>query len=531
MQKTMAPYLPQGLRGHLITALAGAMISLSLAPYKIWPAAIAAIVLYYLCHYQLKPGQAFLRGWFFGAGLFYTGASWVYVSIHQHGGASPLLASFLTFIFCSFLALFYGLSSYIYVRFLRDRPMSWFSLAALIVLNEWLRSWVLTGFPWLFIGYSQTEGPLAGWATVGGVLSISFIVALTGTRLSSYLLNPKPSAWFGIILVIALWFAGPYWSKQEWTQSTEQSLKVSIIQANIPQEEKWLPEKLYPTMNLYQNLSEQEWASDLILWPETAVPSLYHNIQTRLLILDEQAKAKNTAIVTGIPYLRTNTKTQRPELHNSIMAFGEGSGLYHKRRLVPFGEFVPLESMLRGLITFFDLPMSSFSTGPDQQALLKVKDLNIAAFICYEIVYPGLVTEALPQADMLITISNDTWFGESNGPLQHMQMVQMRAIETGRYIIRGTNNGISGIINHKGEVVAEIPQFKQDVLRGTATARTGVTPFAQYGHMPLLCFILLSLSFLLVWPVALKKSHKNKAETKAKETEKPAESRNESQAQ
>ncbi len=151
---------------------------------------------------------------------------------------------------------------------------------------------------------------------------------------------------------------------------------------------------------------------------------------------------------------------------NGITVVGEGAGTYLKQKLVPFGEYVPLQDLLRGLIAFFDLPMSDFARGPADQPLLKAKGYQIAPYICYEVVYPEFAAALAAQSQVLLTVSNDTWFGTSIGPLQHLQMAQMRALESGRWMIRATNNGVTGLIDPYGRIVRQIPQFQQGILRG-----------------------------------------------------------------
>jgi apolipoprotein N-acyltransferase len=183
---------------------------------------------------------------------------------------------------------------------------------------------------------------------------------------------------------------------------------------------------------------------------------------------------------------------------------GAGTGVYHKQRLVPFGEYVPLEAQLRGLIQFFDLPMSSFSPGPSGQKPLAAGAYRVAPFICYEIVYGDLVGRSARDAELLITISNDSWFGDSIGPWQHLQIAQMRGRENGRYVLRATNNGISAIIDHQGRILQRTEQFVATTLTGEAEPMLGVTPFGSFGNTPIIagCFLgllLMGLMYLGFW--------------------------------
>ena len=491
-----------GWRGHLIALLAGTLITLSLAPFNIWPLSIVAILLFALGLQKLSAKQASLRGWLFGAGMFGSGASWVYVSIHIHGNAPVPLALLLTSLFCGGLALCISLLSYPYVRFFRDQKMGLLlALPTLWVLGEWFRCWFLTGFPWLFLGYTQVEAPLAGWAPIIGTLGISWIIAFSACLLAQLCLQHQQWRKHVIALSIAAlcWLIAPALMQLDWVEEkTDGKLSVTVIQANIPQEEKWKPEQLGPTLRLYRKMTEQAWQADdvdLIIWPETAIPRLYHRARAFLSLMESEARKNHSAIITGIPYKQPDRGTY----HNTVVAFGEGEGVYHKQRLVPFGEYVPMEKWLRGVIEFFDLPMSNFSLAPEGYTLLSVGNFKLAPFICYEVVYPDLVANAIPAADILLTISNDTWFGKSHGPLQHMQMAQMRALENGRYLIRGTNNGVTAFVNEKGQIIKQAEQFVQTTLSGEVIAMQGITPFSRWGSTPLILACCTLLLTLLLW--------------------------------
>lgn len=500
MQKSMAPYLPEGKSGHLVTFLAGMLVTLSLAPYGLWPAAIASMVLYTLSLFKLSPKQAFWRGWWFGFGVYLSGASWVYVSIHLHGNASVELASIMTGFFCAGLAFFYAIPSYFYAKFFRDKKAAFISFAAVYVLNEWIRTWLLTGFPWLFLGYNQIDAPLAGWAPVVGTIGISAIIALTGSTLAFYLLDPTRKKLILLSAIVACWIAGPFLNKVEWTSpAKDKPITVGTIQANIPQEKKWLTSELHPTLKLYRDMTMPLLKNDIVVWPETAVPRVYQKATGFLNSMRAIAAQNNSTIITGIPYVEySDDNPPKRTIYNSIVALGEEDGVYHKRRLVPFGEYVPLESLIRGVIDFFDLPMSNFTSGPSTPQILSAGGIKLAPFLCYEIVYPELVRKDSSATDVLITLSNDTWFGDSNGPLQHMEMARMRALENGRYLIRGTNNGITALIDHKGKVTQEIEQFTRGTMEGEVIAMKGSTPFTQFGHWPVLILSVLWLLGLLL---------------------------------
>ncbi|MDB4470884.1 apolipoprotein N-acyltransferase, partial [Deltaproteobacteria bacterium] len=409
---------------------------------------------------------------------------WVYVSIHVYGNAPIPLAAFLTLLYTAGIGLTHALFCYLYARWIRDRYQGQeLGFAAIFVLCEWFRSWFLTGFPWLYLGYAHVETPLAGWVPVGGVLIATFIVAYSGAVIASCL---QQASWRPAIGVIAIWVAGPLLNLIDWVQPKNQNpVQVAMVQANIPQEIKWNRDNYLPTIKLYKAMSEPLWPeADIVIWPEAAIPTYYQNAKAYLTTMGDIASSHNATLITGLPYRETDSG--RTRFYNSIMAVGEGQGLYHKQRLVPFGEVVPFENQLRGIIEFFDLPMSNFTAGDKQQISLQAGDIKIAPFICYEIVYPQLVSSWFPESDLLVTISNDAWFGKSVGPLQHLEMAQMRALEVGRYLVRATGNGVSAIVNERGKIERQSEQFKRETLSGEVMLMQGTTPFARLGNWPAL---------------------------------------------
>src|SRR5690606_13233424 len=351
--------------GYIASAGCGVLVTLSLAPFDLWPLGILALlVLHRLLDFVDARGAA-LRGWCFGTGLFLSGVSWVYVSIHDYGAASIGLAAGLTAAFCLLLALMHGMLGYGYVRWLRDyRSGRWLGFAAWWVLWEWLRYWLFTGFPWLYIGYGHLHTPLAGLAPVIGVLGISFAVALTAAALALFLQNA--ARWVPLVAAATMWIGAIGLGQISWTEPNRQRASVALVQANIPQAMKWDPEQYRQTLDTYSALSAPHWQSaDIVFWPEAAIPAFYDRAQS---FFDEQAAhAQNYrhALIAGVPYRTPPTATQtNGAVYNSAVALGHGVGVYHKQHLVPFGEYVPLESVLRGMIQFFDLPMSNFQAGP-----------------------------------------------------------------------------------------------------------------------------------------------------------------------
>lgn len=481
----------------LVALLAGALQTLALAPFHLWPLGLLGLGAFALLLFKASIRRtAFISG-LFGVGLYGAGTSWVFVAIYQFGGAPVWLATLLTVVFVLFMALVFCLPFVLLARLLgHGRLGMMLVFPACYLLGEWLRTWLLTGFPWMYIGYGHLQTPLAGWAPLVGVLGVGYIAAFTAAVAASwcFLVRPGGNLLMASLLVVVCWAGGIQLSGMEWTRvNRDQPISVGMIQPNVPQEVKWSPEYARPTLELLEQMSEPLWENDWVVWPEAAVPLIYHNALPFLDKMNRRAADSRTGLISGIIY----DDKPRQKFYNSLAGFGDATGIYHKRRLVPFGEYVPLENWLRGLIEFFDLPTSYIHTGPDNQRGLMVDDVSIAPSICYEVVYPTLVATSARHANVLLTVSNDAWFARSIGPLQHLQMAQMRALETGRYLVRSTNNGVSALVDNRGEVVAQTEQFVATTLEGKIYPAYGQTPFMRAGHWPVLWLALASVMGVL----------------------------------
>lgn len=479
-----------GLPGHLIALFAGCTLPLSLAPFDIWPLGFVSVFLLALSLQGIESRIGAFRNYLFGLGMYGVGVSWIYVSIHEHGGASVGLAVSLVALFVVSISFVGALQGYLYVRFFRNGYWGTvLGFSCLWVIQEWCRTWVLTGFPWLFLGYGAMETPLVHLAPVTGVFGVSLAVVLTASMFVALASHPHEAPaqvrrkLVSLALVGSVWLAALLLSLQHWVEPVpDGELSVSLVQGNIDQRIKWRREMIRPILDLYWQMSETEWQQDLIVWPEAAITLFKHRATDFLEKVDSKGKQTNTTVITGIPAIDPETQSYR----NSAVALGMGSGFYQKRRLVPFGEYVPLEAWLRGVITFFNLPMSHNDSGPMEQDPLLVGPWKVSTSICYEVVYPGLVRRSVIAPDFLLTLSNDTWFGKSIGPIQHMQMARMRAVENGRYLIRATNNGVTAIVDEQGHILQSLPQFTRDVLRGEIKVMNGSTPFSRWGSLPVL---------------------------------------------
>lgn len=482
----------------LLVLLAGMLLPLAHAPFGMVSLSVLSpmVLFYFLRNASTK--QAVWFGWLYGLGMFGVGVSWVFVAIHTFGYTAFWLASLLTTLFVAFIALFIALQGYLsakVVQRLTHLP-SWvitvLVLPAIWLLLEWFRGWFLTGFPWLNLGYAHTDSVLAGYAPLFGVYGISWLSVLTAGLLLAVIL--KQLRWqLPVASVLAIWLVGSLLQSQAWTEPAGKPLKVSLVQGNLPQITKWDAAQIEHRNQTYASLTRQHWNSDLVLWPENALTIFYHQLDKEFLLpLAEEARANKTDIILGLPVLNRDTD----QYYSSLLSLSQ-QNFYHKSHLVPFGEYVPLESLLRGLINFFDLPMSSFSAGDKHQPALQAAGYLIAPTICYEDAFGEELIRFLPEANLLINASNNAWYGDSFAPHQHLQISRMRALETGRDVLRVTTNGISAIIDHQGKVLGRSPQFETYVLSGTALPRQGATPYVRWGNYPVLWLNLVLLFGLL----------------------------------
>lgn len=487
-----ATRLPAGI-AVLCALVSGIAIPLALAPFDVWPLAVLAPALLLAAIHEQSPRFALLLGYLHGIGRYGLGVSWIYMSIHVYGPAPPWLAGSLVALFVFAMAVFPALMTWLHARLgLRSAAAAAAGFCGLWVLLEWTLTWFLTGFPWLLAGYAHLQSPLAGYAPVGGVLLVSLISTATGVALWWLLLTWRRQRrpWATAAGVLGVWMLGAALTAVTWTRPVGSPLEVALVQGDIPQDLKWLRDNRQVILERHLRLSEPHWGRDLVLWSEAAITWFARDAEGLLDELDEHARARGTAFVTGIPdYARD--EEGRAFFQNTAIALGAGEGRYVKQRLVPFGEYVPLEGLLRGLIAFFDLPMSHARSGPRDQTPLSAHGHGVAMAICYEIVYPDLVRRLARDAALLATISNDTWFGDSIGPEQHLQKARMRALELGRWLIRSTNDGITAIVDPRGREVTRLPRFEPGVLTGSVTAMSGQTPFARTGSSPTVVLALL----------------------------------------
>ncbi|MDA1075333.1 MAG: apolipoprotein N-acyltransferase [Proteobacteria bacterium] len=463
--------------------LCGALLPLSLSPIDWWPLAFVSIGgWFYALHRGVLP--AWLSGWLYGAGKYAVGVSWVYGSIHEFGEETVLVSGLLVALFVAGLSLFSMVQAWMFkLASSTSLVRNAFSFVAVWVVAEWLLTWFLTGFPWLLPGYAVIDTTLVNFAPVAGVLLVSAIVVLIACSAVVVLAGPQRIRF--ATLVVGPWLVALSLGQIEWVQPVE-TRTAALVQGNVAQGSKWDFENRQPIVRRYLKLSDPHWDVDVLVWPEAAITYFEHEATALLDELDRRGRQTGAALVMGIAsveFLPGGDYT----MHNTAISLGAGASRnnrsrYIKRHLVPFGEYVPLQDMLRGLISFFDLPMSATQPGPMHQPPLVIGDLKAAMAICYEVVYSEMMRAPARESDVLITVTNDTWFGTSIGPWQHMQMARMRAVENGRWLLRGTNNGVSVIVDHHGQISHTMPQFEEGVLRGDFQVMQGSTLFNRFGH-------------------------------------------------
>ena len=443
-----------------------------------------------------SPRDSAKHAFWFGFGLFLTGTYWIYISIVVFGEAPAWIAIMLMVGLVLIMSLYFWLTGWLISRLANGEP--WLLLAvapAAWVLVEWARGWLLTGFPWLGLGYSQIDSMLAGWAPVIGVYGISALLVVSAAAILIALLTRSKQRWIALLVVVMPWVFGAVLKTVDWTESAGEPIVTTLIQGGIPQDRKWLPEQFQPTLDFYREATRQVADSEIVVWPEVAIPSLTDRVETYIDALESDSRITGQTILFGI-LERVTERTLVPKIHNSIIALtGDERQVYRKRHLVPFGEYFPVPATVRNWMRMLSLPHSDLTPGADLQPLLRTRDgVELAIAICYEDAFGAEQLYALPDANLLINVSNDAWFGDSIAPHQHLQIARMRALEVGRYSVRATNTGISAFIGPTGKVLQSGPQFEPAVMTMNVEPRRGSTPYAKVGDRVILLFSILLIA-------------------------------------
>jgi len=502
----LARRLNPGVRWFALSALLGAVSVFGFAPFYLFPLPILALAAQaWLWHRAQNSYHGVALGFGFGLAFFLAGTSWVYVSMHDFGGMPLPVAALATLIFCGCFAVLPAAAGGLFkfpacpdwVRFALVLPAAW-------VLSEWSRSWLFTGFPWLALGYSQSpRGPLSGFAPVIGVYGVSLVCALSAGLLCHTALSLRRTRRLTrtsvceLAVVIVLWSAGSGLQQMQWTTPAGEPVTVSLVQGNIKQDVKWRPEWVQASLERYLQLTLAT-RGRLILLPETAIPLFKHEVPPDYLAaLAAHARRNGGDLLIGVPELIEGGGQTR--YYNSVISLGmHPQQTYRKYHLVPFGDYFPHWVVLSWIMTALDIPMSDFARGDPYQQPMAVNGQRVAVNICYEDVFGEEIIRQLPQATMLANFTNDAWWGESWASDQHVQIAQMRAQETGRYMLRATNTGVTAIIDERGRIASSAPQHTVTILEGHAQGFSGSTPYVKWANWPVVvfCFGVLGVSLL-----------------------------------
>lgn len=473
--------------GWTLALCSGLVLPLAFAPIDWWPLAIGCVALLYLLIQRSDPRQACFLGWLFGLGYFGIGVHWIYFSLHLFGAAIAPLAALLTLVFVLVMTVFPAACCLLWAKLKwQDSPLlNVFLFASLWVVLELLRGKIMNGFPWILIGYSQTTGPLSEHARFVGVYGLSFLSVLASGLLIVLLFNSAKRI-YAYVIVAMLLLSVFVVKVVKYSEPMGEPLAVRLVQGNIPQEMKFSQERLQRSLNLYVQMTLEPGLdeTDLVVWPETAIPTYYHHVENALANFTKDMDARQIDVLSGV-----FQKDGEAEIYNAVRQLGGAQAIYRKRHLVPFGEYMPLRSVLEFAAKYIDIPMSDLAAGTGPHVPLTMQNgTAVGVSICYEDVYGEEMRALLPAAQVLVNVSNDAWFGNSAAPHQHEQKARMRALEFERPLIRVTNTGVSSAIDHRGVILGRIAHNEKGILDVTVQPRTGLTPYARTGNWPVFLF-------------------------------------------
>lgn len=461
---------------------------LSFAPFGLFPLSLVLVIPLLYAFRHCEPAVAARLGFAWGAGLFLAGTYWLYVSIHVFGEVPLILAIFLMVGLVIIMGFYYAAAGWIVATLRGTSPWQFVAVApATWVFLEWLRGWFLSGFPWMTLGYSQVDSPLAGFAPGIGIFGVSLMLMLSAVAvLAAIEASGRTRIAFAAVAVLP-WVTGAALKPVEWTSVSGPPVSTTIVQGGVSQDQKWLPEQFTRTLDLYRSSLLEHGDSDLVLWPEVAIPSFLDRVENYVSLLQQDVAASNSTLLFGI----LERDAEEEQVFNSIIAIdGASRQVYRKRHLVPFGEYFPVPDFVRSWMRMMSLPHSDISSGDARQKLITMPDGNrLSVAICYEDAYAAEQLYALADASILINVSNDAWFGDSIAPHQHLEIARMRAIEAGRYVVRATNNGISAFIGPDGAILESGPQFEYLTMTRDVVPRTGTTPYARAGNWPVILLV------------------------------------------
>ncbi len=482
------------MQRYLLYLFSGVISVLAFSPFKLWWASVISISLLLLVLKQQRESQPFKAGYLYGIGMFGGGVSWIFNSLYDFGNAPWLAAAGMTLVATLVLSLFPAAVVSVYINLCKrmsNNVLQVIAFTSIWVLLEWLRSWVLTGFPWLLIGHTLVDSPLLGIIPILGVFGGSAVVVIIAASMV-HVLTAQLADQVKWLIFIGV-FAGINYSLDsiQWThQASAQPVKVAAVQANIPFDMKWDKSRRNDVYQAYVDLTREHWDSQIIVWPETAIPTFYRVAnQDFIPVFTRELNQHNVELISGVFTYEPGTE----RIFNSLVTLGNEVQIYNKQHLVPFGEYLPLRWIFEFFRALVTIPMSDLSAG-EGSSILNLQDIPVGVSICYEAAYGNEIVRALPTAELLINVTNDAWFGNSFAPHQHLQIARSRSLETGRYMIRAANTGVSAIIDARGRITAQSSQFVDAVVTADVWPMQGITPFIRWGNWA----IISSLSVLLL---------------------------------
>jgi apolipoprotein N-acyltransferase len=485
---------------RLIAFVVGSAMSLSFAPFGLsLLAPLLVLPLLYICMI-VSPRDAGGHAFWFGLGMFLTGTYWIYISVHIFGNAALWIALLLMVGLAVIMALFLWISGWLMSRL--SKGETWLLLfvgPAAWVFIEWLRGWVLTGFPWLALGYGQIDSLFAGWAPVLGVYGVSFMLMVSTTAIIVALMSTGARRIAGLLAIVLPWLSGGMLLLVDWTEPAGEPIRTTIVQAGVSQDKKWDRDQLQPIMEFYLGSTLNVPGSEIVVWPEVAIPALNDQVEDYINVIESSLRRKKQSVVFGI-LERSFERSPEGHIYNSVIILGGAERqAYRKRHLVPFGEYFPVPPQVREWMKMQNLPHSDLAAGEEIQPLLTAANgTKLAVAICYEDAYGAEQLYAFPDANVVINVSNDAWFGDSIAPHQHLEIARMRALEVGRNAIRSTNTGISAFIGFDGELLAVGEQFEPQQMTADIEPRRGMTPYVQYGNWPIIGLCLAIMGVLWI---------------------------------
>ena len=480
--------------GSAVALVAGASLPVSFAPFEWWPVAVVVPALLIWLWDGATPRRAAVLGFWFNFGTFAAGTYWLYISLRLIGHAPIPLALFLMLGLAAIMGAYHALLGWAVAKFLPPRgALRWLvGIPGAWLLVEWWRGWFLSGFGWLSLGYAHTDNWLGALAPVIGQYGLGLLTLVMAGVLVTLLQGTSrerivAGATFVIIWAVAFSLRGI-----EWTQPFGRPIEVAVVQGAVPQDKKWTG-NVDEIVALYQTRTREAYGADIIFWPESAIPDLanYHvNLYREIY---QEASARGSALIVGTLRAEPDPVTGEDDYYNSVLAMDRattGIEWHDKHHLVPFVEFVPVPSFVRTWLKLRDLPYSDFNRGAAQQEPLSASGQKIAAGVCYEDAYGSTLLPVMDRATMLANVTNDSWFGRSTARYQHLQISRLRAMETGRPMVRAANDGVSAVIGSQGEIVSKAPEYEANVKRARVQPRMGITPYARTGNWPAVCLAL-----------------------------------------